>query len=473
MRRLLAYAAAALLAFACQADDYPAPILGSTYRIDKDVPTPGSEVTLDIFTTEAECANAKIDDLEACRPRVDRASGEVRLSFDVRDPGNQQTLYQTVTKENLSVHHLSGKQTDFELVPHDPIAGGQLFVLVIDKTQTMHENNNERINKVYSALMNPKVIDAFLPDSDTKSGVVLTKFTTGAPTGLDGGPPRVITTRDEYKRMIQTYLLQPSGGYTNLYGAVQWSAVDLLAMPDVKNFVNSRNAEPTVVVLTDGFHNEGPDDTCETNVPRLQALIDKLREVRRTLATGRPRIFTVGLGVPYRKGNKPDSIKAKDVTAATLCGQYADRRIDRDLELVGIDHVSLQWIAEAGGGLPFVRKDSKGLADVFRQAAAERYRWYTLYYRVPDNFYHRMTFETRLTYGEKAVTAVKIHPSAWLDAPTATREAGARWTTPTPLRHSVAVVLWILSALVLLAFVGPAAFNARRAVFRRIRPRQR
>ncbi len=473
MIRWKAWMAAAALLFGCQGDPYPAPVLGSTWRIDKDVPTPGSEVTLDIFATESECANAKIDDLELCRPRVDRAAGEVRVSFDVKDPGNLQTLYQSVSAENLSVHHSSGKQDIFELVPHDAIAGGQLFVLVIDKTLTMHENNNERINKVYSALMTESVINSFLPDSETKSGVVLVKFNTGLPTGLDGGPPRVITTRAEYKRVIQTYLLQPSGGYTNLYGAVEWAAVDLLAVPEVKNFINSRSAEPTIVLLTDGFHNESAEDTCGSNVPRLQALVNKLRDIRRTLATGRPRIFTVGLGQPYRKGNKPDAVKAKEVTPATLCNQYVDRRIDRDLELAGIDHVSLQWIAEAGGGLPFVRKDSKGLAEVFRAAAAERYRWYTLYYRVPDSFYHRMTFETRLTYAEKAVTGVKFRPSGWLDGPTGTRAPGDRGITPTPLRQSVAVVLCTLSALVLLTFAGPALFNARRAVFRRIRPRQR
>lgn len=464
--------AAALLLAGCQGDPYPAPVLGSTWRIDKDVPTPGSEVTLDIFTTESECANAKIDDLDLCRPRVDRAAGEVRLSFDVRDPGNLQTLYQTVSAENLSVAHNSRKADDFQLIPHDAIAGGQLTVLVIDKTHTMHENGNERINKVYSALMTDTVIESFLPESETKSGVVLVKFTTGQPTGLDGGPPRVITTREEYRQMIQTHLLTPSGGYTNLYGAVQWAAVDLLAMPDVKNFINSRSAEPTIVVLTDGFHNESSEDTCGTNVGRLQALVDKLREIRRTLATGRPRIFTVGLGQPYRKGNKPELAKAKEVTPATLCNQYVDRKIDRDLELAGIDHVSLQWIAEAGGGSAFVRKDSKGLAAVFREAAAERYRWYTLYYRVPDAFHHRMTFETRITYAEKAVSTVKLRPSGWLDGPTATRAPDARWVTPTPIRHSVAVVLCTLSALVLLTFAGPAAFNARRAVFRRIRPRQ-
>jgi hypothetical protein len=458
---------------ACQDGPYPAPILGSTYRIDKDLPQPGGEVSLDIFTTEAECANAKIDEVDECRPQVDRASGEVRLSFDVRDPTTAQTLRASIGKDDLSLAHNSSKESDFELTPHDPQVGGQLFIVLIDKTATMHDNDNERINKVYSALMRGSVIDAFLPPSSgAKSGVVLVKFTTGTPTGLDNGAPRVITSRDEYKDQIRTWLLAPSGGYTNLYGAVTWSATDLLKVPEISNFINTRQAEPTIVLLTDGFHDEGPEDTCATNVPRLQAVIDKLRELRRGVGL-KPRVFTVGLGTPYRKGGMPEGIRAKDVTAAALCGQYADYRIDGGLEKDGIDHVSLQWIAQAGGGSAFVANDSGGLADVFKRAAAARYRWFTVNYRAPDNFWHRQSFELRLTYGEKASTSVKIHPSAWLDAPTGEREGTSRWATPAPFRKSIAVLVSVLSTLILLAFVGPAMFNARRAVFRRIRPRKR
>lgn len=458
---------------ACQPADGPAPVLGSTYRIARDQPQPGGEVTLDVFTTEAECANAKIDDLAACRPQVDRAAGEVRLSFDVRDPGNLQTLYSSVTKDNVSIAHNSARQSDFEIIPHDPVVGGQLFVLVLDKTHTMHENNNERIQKVYSALMRSSVVASFLPEGTNKSGVVLVQFSTGAPTGLDGGAPRVITSREAFKREIQTHLLRPSGGYTNLYGAVQWAATDLLKVPEVANFIATKNAEPTIVVLTDGFHNESAEDTCGSNAPRLQSLVDLLRDKRRSLSTFTPRVFTVGLGARYRKGGMPEGVKAKEVTPTGLCGPYVDRRIDRDLELAGIDHVSLEWIAQAGGGRSYVKSDSKGLAEVFKEAAAARYRWYTIHYRVPDPFYHRQSFETRVTYAEKASTTVQLHPSAWMDAPSGTRGVDDRWTSPQPLRRGLAALLMVVSALVLFAFVGPATFNARRAFFRRIRPRAR
>ncbi|MBA2321879.1 MAG: VWA domain-containing protein [Deltaproteobacteria bacterium] len=463
---------ALLLALACQDGDYPAPVLGSTYRIDKDVPKPGGEVTIDVFTTEAECANAKIDEIAVCRPQIDRAAGEVRLSFDVRDPGNAQTLYQSVDKNSLSVSHNRNKQADFELFPHDPQVGGQLFVLLLDKTTTMHENGNARINKVYSALLRKSVIESFLPTGASKSGVVLVKFNTDVPVGLDGQAPRVLTKQADYERMIQDHLLAPSGGYTRLYNAVRWSTEDLLKMPEIANFVATRNAEPTIVILTDGFNNETSRDTCRDNVPRLQELVDGLREIRRSPGSFKPRVFTVGLGRPYRMGSKPEGIKAKDVTETSLCGKYGDYVIDRGLELEGIDHVSLDWIAEAGGGVSFTRDDSGGLAEVFKQAAAVRYRWYTVHYRVPDNFFHRQSFDARLIYGERAETTVKIHPSPFLDAPTGERVGADRWVTPRPLRDSVAVLLTILSTLVVAAFVGPASFNARRALFRRVRPRR-
>lgn len=457
---------------ACQDGDYPAPIHNSTYRIEKDVALQGGEVTIDVFTTDAECANAKIDEIAQCRPQVDRAAGEVRISFDVRDPGNAQTLYQSVDKNNLSVAHNTSKQADFELIPHDPQVGGQLFVLLLDKTTTMHENDNARINKVYSALLRKSVMESFLPTGASKSGVVLVKFNTDVPIGLDGQPPRVITNQADYQQMIKSHLLTPSGGYTRLYNAVRWSTEDLLKMPEIANFVATRNAEPTVVILTDGFNNETSKDMCRDNVPRLQELVDKLREIRRAPGSFKPRVFTVGLGKPYRKGQKPEGIKAKDVTESSLCGKYGDFVIDRGLELEGIDHVSLDWIAEAGGGVGFMRDDSGGLAEVFKAAAAVRYRWYTVHYRVPDNFYHRQSFEARLTYGERASTTVKIHPSPFLDAPTGERIGADRWVTPRPLRDSVTVLIGTLSSLVVAAFVGPAAFNARRAIFRRMRPRK-
>jgi hypothetical protein len=135
----------------------------------------------------------------------------------------------------------------------------------------------------------------------------------------------------------------------------------------------------------------------------------------------------------------------------------------------------MKWIAEAGGGLSFVKRNSKGLAEVFEKAAATRYRWYEVWYRVPDSFYHRRSFEVELQLlaFEQAITRVRIHPSPWLDAPPGERKLGGRWHHPAAFRRTLSLLMPVLGVLILLTFVGPAWFNARRAVFRRARPRRR
>ena len=47
--------------------------------------------------------------------------------------------------------------------------------------------------------------------------------------------------------------------------------------------------------------------------------------------------------------------------AKALCGRNLSRRIDGDLEDDGIDNVSLEWIANVGGGQTFVSKSQKEL----------------------------------------------------------------------------------------------------------------
>ena len=163
------------------------------------------------------------------------------------------------------------------------------------------------------------------------------------------------------------------------------------------------------------------------------------------------------------------------MTPVGLCGKYADYRIDGGLEDSGIDHISLAWIAEAGGGISYVKRDSRGLAETFERAARARYRWYEVRYRVPDPFYHRKSFEVKLRLQNvaRAETSFRVFPSPWLDAPGGVRGEGERWTTGIPLRSSFGFVLPILGGLVFLFFLGPAFFNARRALFRRARPRSR
>lgn len=458
----------------CQLTEYPVPIRGTAYRISDEVPAQGSEVRVDLLTSFAECANAKVLDVEACVPRADRASGEMHLSFRLRDPQSPTDIFRAISADQVRVTHDRSTQADVELIPHEPIASGQLFVLLIDGSGSMHENQQERIRKVYSALLKPSVIDGFFPPHNPKTGVLLLRFSDQV-TGLDGGPPRVLTAREDYEAQIRDHLLKPSGGYTHLFGAVRYAVTELLELDAIKTFLTVKAAEPTLILLTDGFNNEKGDDTCATNAPRLQETLDLIREVRTSQGGAiRPTLYTVGLGVPYRKGDKPEGLN-RQVNPRDLCGRFEDVRIDGGLEDQGIDHVSMQWLAEAGGGRSFVKSKPKGLAEVFEAASATRYRWYELWYRVPDSFYHRKSFdiEVQLQAYDRALSKLTVHPSPWVDAPTASHALGARWHTPTRFAHTLTVLMPILGLLVLASFVGPAAFNARRAIFRRARPRRK
>ncbi len=468
-----------LALFGCQSEEYPAPIPGSTYRIDKDVPAKGSELRIDVLTTWSECVNAKIEELDLCVPQVDRAAGEVRLAFDVRDPVTGSVMYRSLDREQVSISHGMRLQEDYEIIPHDPVTGGQLFILLIDGSGSMYDNDGERAKKVYKALLTKSVIRGFFPEDNSKTGVVLLRFSGTDVVGLDGGPPHVVKNAADYQRIIKKHLLVPTFGYTFLYQSVRYGVTELVSVKEISEFLAVRAAEPTLIVLTDGFNNEAAKDVCGDNVPRLNETLDVIREANRGVgASARTTVFTVGLGKALprkrRKETPKDRFK-KSITAAELCGKYVDYPIDGGLEDHGIDDVSLRWIAEAGNGLSFVRRDPRGLAEVFQKATAARYRWYELRYKVPDSFWHRTSFDVklRLQSNARAETTVKIHPSAWMDAPSGYKEKGERWTRMTPFRSTVALFMPVFGLLVFLTFVGPAWFNARRAMFRRARPRKK
>lgn len=470
-------AAAFVLAVAgCQTSEYPAPIRGTTYRLDQDVPTEGSEIRIDVLGTWDECVEAKVEDIDACLPWADRSSGELHFSFILRDSQVFTELARSIADDQIRVTHDKTTLSKIELIPHEPVRSGQLFIVLIDGSSSMFEsteNGVERIRKVYSALLKPSVIDGFYPAESSKTGVVLLRFNQGV-TGLDGGAPTVLRTRQEYVSTIKRFLLNRSGGYTHLYDAVKYTVTDLMEVDSIRSFLATRVAQPSVVVVTDGFNNERADDLCSTNVPRLQSALDVLREVRTSQGGAtRPTVFTVGLGTPYRKQNKPKGLN-RQVTAQDLCGQYADFRIDKVLDSKGIDHVSMQWIAEAGGGRSFVRDKANGLAEVLEVAAATRYRWFELWYRVPESFYHRTSFDVglELDLTEKGSTSFTVHPGGWLDGPVGVHESGANWHSPAPFRDTFTILMPALGIAVMLNYVGPAMFNARRALFRRARPRK-
>ena len=50
---------------------------------------------------------------------------------------------------------------DVQLIPHQKAGSAQLFVVLIDGSSSMFENDGEAIKKVYNALMRASVVGSF------------------------------------------------------------------------------------------------------------------------------------------------------------------------------------------------------------------------------------------------------------------------------------------------------------------------
>ena len=449
------------------------PIANTTTRVARPEVVDGTELELRIFTDERECrAKVEPDELHLCMPYVDRANGEVRLGFQLRLDGD--TFPLPLSSEHIKVGHLgrelqgAGLKNPVKVVPHDPIRAPQLFVLLIDGSSSMSQKR--RMDKVRSALLMPDVVDAFFPD-DVKTGVVVFQFTNGKPVPL-GGRLQVLESRREYKQRIRT--LRPLSGYTHLYDAITYATGEFLEQQAIVDLLTQFEMTPTIVALTDGFNNMSSGDTCGTNANRLSTLLEHLQIVRSPEAgqdpRRRPSVYTVGLGRPLRPRFALPRDADDRVTARDLCGKrYVNRRIDGDLENLGIDNASLDWIAKVGGGASYVRQDRKGLGTTFKAAAAARYHWFEVRYRV-DPFYLRRNFRTtlRLISFATGEASIEIFPSAWLDAPPGKRGAGG-WSEQRPFRSILVVLLPLLGLLLTLSTAGAAVYHAKRAMFLRVR----
>ncbi len=458
----------------------------STLRIGPVEMTEGTELDLLIFRDRLDCEAAWVnaDELRYCLPFVDRASGQVRLGIQFQLEGDDVAYPLPLTDESIEVYHSGFKVLPddgvmrVDVIPHGPNRSSQLFILVIDGSGSMHELDDvegiSRIEKVRSALLMPEVVESFYREG-LDNGVVLLNFTDGQPRPVGTDDIQVIKTPKRYRKLVRQSLDAP-GGYTHLYDAVDYAATDLLKEPAVAKYIVENEAQPTIVVLTDGFNNETANDTCGTNAPRLTRLLEDLKESRdldKTDIALRPTIYTVGLGKPMRRASSVKD-KAKpgltEVGPTELCGRFAKRRIDGDLERDAIDNASLIWIATQGGGSAYVRQDSKGLGKAFQDAAAVRYDWFEVRYQL-DVAYLRRSFETKLRLKDfsQAESAVTLYPSAWLDGPPGVLDQ-AGWSQPVPFRSTAGLVMPLLGAFVTLAFLGAALYNVRRVAFGRVNP---
>lgn len=478
----------ALLFFLLGCETPLTPIEGTTIRVGtRDAGK--AELALRIFRDDEECYGGAISvDRDLCPPFIDRASGQVRFSFQPRLSMVDVQWPMILEKEDLSILHNKNRVPigDIKLTGHEPMPTPQIYILLLDVSGSMRVQEGgsgpRRIDRIRSALMKESVIKSFFPKG-VNSIVVPMVFSSGVPLPL--GEKLLIDNAEDYKKTIQ-YLdvgVKVGLGYTHLYKAVGYAATELLAKPEIKQKLEGQNAmSPTIIALTDGFNNEDDirgdrsKDQCKDNVPRLQTLISTLEEIhRKSAVTARPAVYTVGLGKPAAKKSR----KLRDmeqngtlprVTDAELCGAMTYRQIDGDVENYGVDNVALEWIATAGHGKTYVKQDSRGLADAFQSAAANKYRWYDVRYKV-DPFYLRRKFKIRLNFiwgSDTSSTALEILPSGWLDGPQGVPFDG-EWVRAAPYSQSAALIFPAIGLITTLIYLPAAAFNLRRILFNRIR----
>jgi hypothetical protein len=444
----------------------------TTTRVGEPVVERGTELELKIFTTLADCrSQVSPDDVHLCMPYVDRANGEVRLGFQFRLDGDPFQL--PLTEDHIKIGHLGrelqgGGANTVKVIPHDPERSAQLFVLLIDGSSSMRKGG--RMEKVRKALLMPEVVKAFFPD-DVKTGVVVFQFTDRGPVPL-GGRLQVYESRRDFRQAIRSQLGVLSG-YTHLFDAIKYATGEFLQRSDIQDLLTLHQMTPTVVALTDGFNNLRASDTCGDNADRLESLLSHLEAVRApdsgTDPRRRPSVYTVGLGRPLRPAFKLREVTTS-VNPGTLCGRRKiNRRINGDLENKGIDNASLEWIARVGGGQSYVRQDRRGLGQAFQGAAAARYNWFEVRYRI-HSFYLRRSFKTtlKLVSFATAEASVELSPSAWVDAPPGLKGEGG-WSVQRPFRAILVLLLPAFGMLLVLSYLGAAVTNAKRAMFMHVR----
>ena len=466
-------------------EDKLSKIDGTTLRIGTPKSSDDSDVVLKLYTQEKDCERLlkrrKEDPLfPKCLPWVNRGAGEVRLSFSFVLGDDPYRL--PVERKHLSVTHngrliQEGMSNDVqvELIPHDPVHVKQLFILLIDTSGSMNIQDSyadkNRMDIVKTALTQNNVQAAFFPE-DVKTAVLLYEFTEGDPRPI-GGNLKFIEDREDYKNLIST--IQPRGGYTHLYNSIEYAAVDLLKNEAVRDWMEVNEAQPTIIALTDGFNNERADDVCSDNAGRLQRLIEAIRRVRGDPEIDiryRPFIYTVGLGTPILPRFELPKANRAEVSSGRLCNRNREIRIDGNLENRGIDNASLTWIADVGEGSSFVKRSARGLGEAFTSAAAKRYLWYELRYKIHPSHLDRQ-FVTRLrlnTFAESSAQ-VNFYPNAWIDLPPGKNLKESEWSEKQSILHSLSVFIPILSLLIFVPMLSPMLMNVRRILSgRRRRP---
>lgn|GEM_PF-911964 len=486
----------------------------------------GSGYRLNIMSTRADC-KALIGDqfgseqqlsMKDCLPRVEPGNGHVRLSYQIKDlngavvalpmqpdeagrinPDN----YIRVSQDGGQVLNDPNRGDRLALTPPGEASDApQVFVLLVDRSSSMtttDRTGKTRLGRLKEALRSRAVKDRFFASDNNR--VLVLSFAQSVrhegrnasdPGGENGVSWELISSknRDRYDAVIGG--LSADGGYTHMYDSLDEVLSKHLKRKEIHDYLVENQALPTVILLTDGFNNKGPQDTCGSNARPLKKLISKINKTRRSSDLKEPVlspvVFTVGLGKPALKSfpyldkdyedpkQKTDAINKKLRKAPTpdlLCGKDAgvlinkNRRDPNRLENRGIDNASLQWIANRGGGRHVITEDIAELSKAFQDAAVQRYDWFHVYYQVDPALFRQsfqVTVETRGFVESKA--SVRFHPPTAFDFPESDL-AKAEWMgASVPFRSTTALVLPFLGICISLVFLGAAMFNLRRALMR-------
>ena len=455
----------------------------------------------------------------ACLPYLNRATGEISISFGIAvSGGGIAKLPLEVTNMEL-LHDGDGKLRpiskdekngiNVELLRHDPTSSGQLFIILIDHSSSMMDMASSRKNPAVEKSRMEWVRDALLQSADVfvqksreekgrtlaPSAAALFRFygpSNGGKLRLEGlnnkswKKVKPVTSKSTFKKLVSGMGKDRSKmGWTHLYSAVDLATGDLLkkgsAVHDYLEKHAREGISPTVILLTDGFNNTEGSQNCASNAPKLERVLKDIKKARKVATTHlQPTLFTVGFGRPL-VGFKTDT-GSTSVDPVQLCGGDGDLPINNGLEKKFIDGVSLRRMAYLGGGKAFLGSDPSRLRSHFKKTAPPRYRWYTYRYRLPpSSLRSRFSTTVRLKTSVNAQSTMTWFPSPWLDAPpgeallafgdSAATSNGqpADPATPGPaaLRYATSLLLLILGILMCISFLGPAWFNGRRAVMRR------
>lgn len=506
MRSVLLIVAASASLLGCMSTDkrgdgYKQPILGTTAWIGNVEPNLGTDIQLDIMTSAADCDRGlnefnkgekyefatQEERIAACLPQYDRASGQMKFSFRLKNAkdGRGSSVILPVEKDALNIYHRGQiPKDDWTLIPHDKQQPGQLYLLVIDSSGSMQypddTGESTRWVRVLEALHQNAKVFIRKNDEEIESAVALLQFDHRSLRGINNeklADVRVIEDVKEFRKIVTDLTeVVPQGG-TALYSAAKKAVTSALANgTEINRWLGERPIapEPTVVLLTDGFNTNTDTGqgvgSCGANAPFLTAALTEISNARRgDRKRLKPKVYTVGFGTGFfpEFDPPPDS---RTASPEDLCGQYLNNRLgssglDRDF----IDNASLEWLAMAGGGRAFIEPKAKKLKEVFKKTAPTQYSWYTVRYKQAP-FYHRKAFDIQVDLASPmpAQSSVRVHPSAWLDAPSGSVDDEG-WFRPSPLRYATAVALPLMSFLVFMGYVGAALLNGRRAVTRRSR----